>query len=64
MIDVTKVRDLEFDGVDHSDAPDYSDVFATVAYWDDGRELTEEELDELNDKHSDFVYEKFIKTTY
>lgn len=43
--------------------PDFCDSFVTYAYcklWD--RELTEGELDELNECHSDFVYEKALNS--
>lgn len=45
--------------------PDFCDSFITYAYcklWD--RELTEGELDELNDRHFDFVYEAALSSFF
>ena len=38
----------EWDGIDHSDAPDYCDAHVVSAELD-GREMTDEEIEELND---------------
>jgi len=43
-----------------SDTSDYPDLYFFVisAYWKDTEvDLTEDELNELQDKHADFVYE-------
>ena len=50
LIDVT-----EIDGIDHSDAPDFCDAFIASADYD-GRPMTQEELDEINDDN-DFRYQ-------
>jgi len=47
MIDQTRVNCLEFDGVDHKDYPDYCDAYISAGQIDD-RDLTDDELDELN----------------
>ena len=63
MLDLTKIVDIEFDGIDHSDYPDYSDVFISRAFIkEDGHwlELTDKELDWLNDQR-EFVYEKLME---
>ena len=39
---------LEWDGIDHRDHPDYCDAYV-VSGEIDGREMTEEELEELNE---------------
>lgn len=41
-------RSLEFDDIHSWDAPRFVDAFISYAEYDDGTELTEEELDELN----------------
>lgn len=46
------ITDVEFLGIDHSDAPDYVDAYIVSASWSDGKALTDEELDELNDDKS------------
>lgn len=60
-----KVVDLEVDGVDTTDYPDFCDAyFASAVYEDTGEALTDEELDELNDLYPEVVnemaFEKYI----
>ena len=55
--------DYEVDGVREWDAPDFCDAFICWAEWDDGTELTEEELDELNNDSSR-VYDLVIAHIY
>lgn len=64
MLNVKEILDVEFDGVDWSDYPDFSDALVVSATWSDGRELTEAELDELNDSYGDFVYSKLINKLF
>ena len=59
MIDFSKITDVELDGIDHKDAPDYCDAFVYSAEYK-GRKATEAELDAINDD-SEFVYEQVIK---
>jgi len=56
-IDVTQLRDIEVDGIDPKDYPDFSDAFIASACWLNGDDLTDEEIDELNDDYRDFVYD-------
>lgn len=58
------IVDVEFDGVDWDDYPDFCDAYISRASWSFGRDLTEDELDELNDQHRDFVYEKLMEHLY
>lgn len=45
-----KIVGIEVGGLDMADYPDFSDAYITYAEWEDtGEELTEEELDKLND---------------
>lgn len=57
-LDVTKVSNIVFDGIDHKDYPDYSDAYVESAEYE-GEPMTEEQLDELNEC-CDFVYEKLL----
>jgi hypothetical protein len=50
-------RSLEVDGVDSRDYPDFSDAYISYATFTDGTELSDEEMDELNDRHGDLVHE-------
>ena len=49
------IDNIEVDGIDTKDYPDFCDAFIASADYD-GKEMTEEQLDELNED-SDFVYE-------
>lgn len=54
-IDYTKLENLEVEGIDTRDYPDFCDAYIGYAEID-GREATKDELEELNDNR-DFVYE-------
>jgi len=54
-IDYTKLENLEVEGIDTRDYPDFCDAYIGYAEID-GLEATKEELEELNDNR-DFVYE-------
>ena len=62
-LDLSKVEDIEFEGINHDDCPDYCDAFVTSATYK-GRDLTEEELEWVGDEHSDWVYEKLMDYLY
>ena len=49
------IDNIKVDGIDTKDYPDFCDSFIASADYD-GKEMTEEQLDELNED-SDFVYE-------
>ena len=51
------VGSLEVDGVDSRDYPDFSDAYISYALFANGTELSDEEMDQLNDEHSDLVHE-------
>ena len=53
-LDYSKIDNIEVDGIDYADYPDFCDAYIASADYD-GREMTDEELDVLNDE-SDFVY--------
>jgi len=59
MIKLEEVEEMQFSDVDNSDYPDYSDAFVESATYK-GREMTEEELNEINDDYRDFVYQKLM----
>jgi len=55
-IDLSKVKYIQFDGIDMGDYPDFCDAY--MVYGEiDGRPLTDSEIDHINDNHSDFVNE-------
>lgn len=56
--DHKKIENIQFDQIDWKDYPDFSDAFICYAEFD-GRPLTQEELDEVNEDR-EFCYEKLI----
>ena len=62
-IDLSKLENIELDGIDHRDYPDYVDAFISSATYE-GKELTDQELDYINDNERDFVYELVIDYIY
>jgi len=59
MINLSEVTVIEFSGIDNSDYPDYSDAFVKSANYK-GREMTQEEIDELMDDYPEFVYNQLM----
>jgi hypothetical protein len=57
-MDFSKIKELEFDGINHKDYPDYCDAFVIFGLYE-GRPLTDEELDIVND-NGEFVHEMLI----
>ena len=53
-----KVIDIEVDGVDSRDYPDFSDAYFSYACYEDGTPLTDDELNKLTEDNDDFLYEK------
>ena len=49
---------VEIDGIDHKDAPDFTDAFACYAEWHNGEPLTESELEEWTSVNSDYINQK------
>jgi len=46
-----------------NDYPDFCDAFVAYATFLDGRELSEDEMEQLNE-HSDIVYEAACESVY
>lgn len=74
MLNLDKVVDIQFQDIDWKDYPDFVDSYIINAVYpavenpisgksDDWRELTDSELEWLNDQR-DFVYEKLMKYLY
>lgn len=64
---VVEFVDIEIDGINHGDAPDYCDTYiaSATAVLEDGsmRDATEEELIDLN-SDSELVYDLIIKRLF
>jgi len=63
QINLSQIENMEFEGVDFSDYPDFVDAYLVSADID-GRELTEEEIDFLNDEHYEFVNESVFDSIF
>ena len=61
-LDYSLITDVDVDGVDTRDYPDFCDAYICWAFYD-GRPMTEEELDILNED-SAFVYDAVWKTIH
>jgi hypothetical protein len=61
-LDYSKIEDIEIDGINTRDYPDFCDAYISSATYK-GREMTESELDRLNED-SDFVYEQVLERIY
>lgn len=51
-----KLQNIEIEGIDTSDYPDFCDAYLVSAEYEDGTPLTDFELDELS-ADGDFMYE-------
>lgn len=54
--DYSKIDNIEFDGIDHNDYPDFCDAYIVSADYD-GEPMSEQQLTALSDD-IDFVQEK------
>ena len=57
-LDYSLIDNIQFEGIDHSDAPDYCDAYIVSADYD-GVAMTEEQIELLNE-NSEFVYESLM----
>lgn len=58
---MAQFKNLEFDGVDPSDHPDYSDAFVIYAEHKDGTPATEKECEEIEaSDYYDEMYQTLI----
>lgn len=61
-LDYSKITDVEVVNIRHYDAPDYVDAFIESASYE-GREMSEDELDLLNEDSS-YIYDCVIAKLY
>ena len=57
-MDYQKIDNIEIDGIDTKDYPDFCDAYISSADYD-GVPMTDEQLDELNED-GDYVYEHIM----
>lgn len=48
---------IELDDINTRDYPDFVDAYISAASFEDGTDLTDKELDQLNNEQSDLVHE-------
>lgn len=58
-----ELDDIEIDGIDPSDYPDFSDAFLSHATYR-GRTLSDDELSEIQGQNPDWFYEQIEKIIY
>lgn len=58
-LDYSKISNVEIDGIDTNDYPDFCDAYICGAMYD-GEEMTDEQLQIINEDTS-FVYDMVIK---
>jgi hypothetical protein len=56
IMDYSKITNIAFDGIDHSDFPEFCDAYIVSAEIE-GEQLNSDQIDELNEDR-EFVYEK------
>ena len=59
-----KVVDLEVDGVDSEDYPDFSNAYFSGGCYEDGTPLTDDELDNLTILASDVLWEMAFESLH
>ena len=57
MINVNKIEDIEFDGIDHKDSPCFCDAYIIDGTIND-RHLTEDEMDWIMENERDWFFEQ------
>ena len=62
-LNLAQIDNMELEEVDFSDYPDFVDAFLTAADYN-GKELTEEQIDYINDEHYEFVNESVFNSLF
>ncbi len=63
MFDLSKISDVKVDRIEMSDSMDFCNSYISEATYN-GREMTESELDDLNNNYGEFVYDAVIKSIF
>ena len=61
-LDYSQIDNVEVDGIDESDYPDFTDAYISSADYN-GKPMTDEQLDELNE-NSEFVHDCVFNQLY
>jgi len=57
-------KSFEMEDVCSRDYPDFADAFISYAEYHNGKPLTDDEIEQLNDEHSDIVYEAALDSIF
>lgn len=64
-VDLSKLVDIEFGEMYTFDSPNFADAYVTRAVDEEtGEELTQEELDYLNENYKDFIYATLLQSLF
>ena len=62
-IDIAKIDNIQLDGIDTDDYPDFADAYIVSAdYY--GNKMTDDMIDYINNNMSDFVYECVLEQLF
>ena len=61
-LDYTKISDVEVDGIDTADYPDFCDAFISYAEDENGKEMTEEQIEEWTENNEEEFYEMVLES--
>lgn len=61
-LDYSKIKNIQFDGIDYSDSPDFCDAYIIDADYN-GERMTEEQLEQINDD-AYFVHDRLMDYLY
>ena len=56
IIDISKIDNVQLDGIDTNDYPDFVDAYIVSADYD-GNKMSDDMIDYINENLSEFVYE-------
>lgn len=62
-IDFNKISNVSISDIKASDYPDFVDAYIACAEYE-GKEMSIEMIDYINDNHTDYVYEQVIKQIF
>ena len=63
LLEDVEIDDIEIDGIDMRDYPDFCDAFLVGASYK-GRELTEDELEYVQDSNPEWFYDQVWDTIF
>jgi len=63
IIDLSLVDNVEIDGIDYNDYPDFCDAFISNADYN-GEPMSDDMVDYINENYPDYVYEQVINKIF